>query len=372
MRSERRTGSVVERDTDPFPTGGPDAANVCSPPVNALDPAEPCDRTAAETECRPPSFVQGERPAPADDRAALLAGLGSPQPSIPPRFFYDDLGSRLFAAITALDEYYPTRTEAELLRLHLPAIAQATGLRRPTLVDLGAGNCEKAARLFPTVQPAHYVAVDIATDYLRLALGDLHRRFPGIEMCGVATDFSARLVLPAAVPTARRLFFYPGSSIGNFTPDDAVGFLASLRQQMGGDGALWIGVDLQKPVAIVERAYDDALGVTAAFNRNVLLHVNRIAGSDFAVDDWRHVARYDTREHRIEMHLECARDVVVTWPGGQRSFARGQRIHTENSYKHTVAGFRDLLARAGLCTIGCWTDPADWFGFFAAVPATAP
>lgn len=337
----------------------------------ALNPAEPCDRHPAHG-ARGPSFVQGPRPAATDVRTLLCAGLASAAPAIPPRFFYDDLGSRLFAAITALDEYYPTRTEAALLRQHLPAIVAATGIQRPTLVDLGAGNCEKAAGLFPALQPDHYVAVDISVEFLRASLQDLHRRFPDITMFAFGTDFAERLVLPAVLPAERRLFFYPGSSIGNFSPAEAEAFLRSLRQQMGTDGALWIGVDLQKPSEIVERAYDDPLGVTAAFNRNVLRHVNRLADTDFLLEDWRHVARYDPTAHRIEMHLEAVRDVVVTWPGGRRTFRRGERIHTENSYKHTIPGFERLLASAGLRTIGCWTDPAEWFGFFVAAPQQRP
>ncbi|MFO1077237.1 MAG: L-histidine N(alpha)-methyltransferase [Planctomycetota bacterium] len=306
---------------------------------------------------------------PATAHAELLRrGLLAAAPAIPPRFFYDDLGSRLFAAITALDEYYPTRTEAALLQRHLPAIHAATDLAACTLVDLGAGNCEKAARLFATVQPACYVAVDISTEFLGGALDDLRRRFPALPMLGVALDFATALQLPDHVPTARRLFFYPGSSIGNFTPDEAVAWLATVRRQIVGSGALWIGVDLQKDRDVLERAYDDDLGVTAAFNKNLLRHVNRIAGTDFALGDWRHVALYDQRLGRIEMHLEAVRAAVVRWPGGQRAFAAGDRIHTENSYKHTIGGFRDLLARAGFATIGHWTDDDEWFGFFAAVP----
>lgn len=325
-------------------------------------------RQPAPRDPRALTFVQGEKP-PAQDAAALLrAGLLATPAAIPPRFFYDELGSRLFAAITALDEYYPTRTEALILREHLPAIAAALPVTGCTLVDVGAGNCEKAAGLFATVRPERYVAVDISTEFLRDALLQLQRRFPAIEMCGVATDFAQQLELPAAVPAGRRLFFYPGSSIGNFSPAQAAVFLRSLRDQMHGDGVLWIGVDLQKQKAVLERAYDDDLGVTAAFNQNVLRHVNRLAGTDFDVTDWRHVAFYDEDAGRIEMHLEAVREVEVRWPGDQRCFRPGERIHTENSYKYTVDGFQRLLAEAGLRSAGCWTDPQRWFGVFVAEP----
>lgn len=317
----------------------------------------------------------GDRPAapaakpPADAAACLRQGLLAPVAAIPPKYFYDQLGSRLFAAITALDEYYPTRVEADLLRRQLPAIVAATALPRPTFVDLGAGDCEKAASLLGTVQPDSYVAVDISAEFLRAALDRLRHRFPTLPMCGIGLDFAERLELPENVPQQRRLFFYPGSSIGNFTPEEAVRLLQSMRAQLHGDGALWLGVDLQKDPAVLERAYDDPLGVTAAFNRNVLRHVNRIAGTDFDPAAWRHVARWDAGHGRIEMHLEAGRDLLVRWPGGERRFRAGERIHTENSYKHTVAGVRGLLAAAGLATVGHWTDPAGWFAFFVARPA---
>jgi L-histidine N-alpha-methyltransferase len=317
-------------------------------------------------EAQPPA----DAGSPADEELArLLAGLAAGQPSIPPKYFYDDLGSRLFAAITALPEYYPTRTEAALLASHLPAIAAAAPVDGGTLVDLGAGNCEKAPALFPHVRPSSYVAVDISSDFLGEALTRLQRLHPDITMLGVGTDFSRRLELPPTVPQHRRVFFYPGSSIGNFTPEEACAFLRSVAGQMRGDGALWIGVDLQKAHDVLEVAYDDPLGVTAAFNKNVLRHVNRLVGSDFDLADWRHVAFYDAREGRIEMHLEAHRDVRVTWPGGGRTFRRGQRIHTENSYKHTIPGFRALLEDAGLRAVGHWTDARQWFAFFVAVPA---
>lgn len=325
-------------------------------------------RQPVPREPSPPSVVHGERPPAADAAASLRAGLQGQPAAIPPRYFYDELGSRLFAAITALDEYYPTRTEAQVMRQHLAEIVRAVPVSGCTLIDVGAGNCEKAAPLFAAVQPARYVAVDISTDFLRDALSQLQTRFPAITMCGVATDFAQRLELPPAVAPGRRLFFYPGSSIGNFSPAQAVVFLRSLREQMHGDGALWIGVDLQKDRRVLERAYDDEMGVTAAFNRNVLRHVNRLAGTDFDLADWRHVAFYDGGAGRIEMHLEAVRGVVVRWPGGERTFAAGERIHTEHSYKYTVDGFEQLLAEAGLRRVGCWTDPQRWFAVFVAEP----
>ena len=320
---------------------------------------------------RSPRFVQAALPDATAVAPMLHRLLAASDARIPARFLYDELGSRLFDAITSLPEYYPTRTEAQIFATHLPAIAAAAPVTGCTLIDLGAGSCEKAPRLFPVVRPRQYVAVDISVDFLRTALSRLQLEHPHVDMLGVGTDFSSRLELPLEVRRERRLFFYPGSSIGNFKPADACAFLLRVRNAMGDGGVLWIGADLLKDEATLLRAYDDELGVTAAFNRNVLRHVNTLAGTDFSPADWRHVARFDTAERRIEMHLEARTAVTVQWPGGARAFAAGERIHTENSYKHTTAGFTELLASAGLRTVGVWTDPDDWFGVFVAVPARA-
>ncbi len=301
-----------------------------------------------------------------DDRRELLEGLCAPSPFIGSKFFYDELGSRLFTAITGLDEYYLTRTEAAILHTHAAEIGAAVGPGRCTLIDLGAGDCEKAAGLFRTLRPAQYAAVDISADYLRQSLQRLRARFPELPMVGVEADFSGALVLPAEVSRRARLFFYPGSSIGNFRPDQACGFLAGLRAQLDSDGGLLIGVDLVKDPRMLEAAYDDALGVTAAFNLNVLRNANRIAGTDFALADWRHVARYDAGRHRIEMHLEARREVRLRWPEGSRSFAAGTRIHTENSYKYRPEDFQRLLGEAGFDVQRCWTDPDRWFAVMLA------
>ncbi len=296
--------------------------------------------------------------------AELIAGLAAARPAVPPKFFYDALGSRLFAAITELPEYYPTRTEAAILREHLAAIAAAVG-PAPTLVDLGAGNCEKAARLFEALAVRRYVAVDIAAEYLLSALDRLQYQHPDMELLGVGLDFSSALALPEVVGPGPRLLFYPGSSIGNFSPDAALAFLRRMHAACAG-GRLLIGVDLVKPRDVLEAAYDDALGVTAAFNRNLLARLNRLIGADFVLADWRHVAFHDAARSRIEMHLEAARDVTVRWSGGERHFTRGERIHTENSYKWRLDDFADLLVAAGFRPPRAWRDPRDWFAVFAA------
>ncbi len=297
-------------------------------------------------------------------RTELLAGLAAPQARISPKFLYDALGSRLFAAITELPEYYPTRTEAAIFRVNIDAMARALG-PVTTLVDLGAGNCEKAARLFDAFGVQRYIAVDISVDFLRASLQQLHIVHPAVDMLGVGLDFSSSLQLPDELGSGPRLLFYPGSSIGNFDPDAALAFLHRVRQACQG-GALLIGVDLVKPVDILELAYDDPLQVTAAFNRNMLRHVNGLTGTDFDVCDWRHVARFNQQASRIEMHLEAMRNVTVSWHGGQRLFAAGERIHTENSYKWRCDDFAALLQQAGFSRLQHWTDARDWFAVFAA------
>jgi dimethylhistidine N-methyltransferase len=184
-------------------------------------------------------------------------------------------------------------------------------------------------------------------------------------MLGLGLDFTAALEFPPQAGDGRRLMFYPGSSIGNFTPEAATAFLGRVRAAAPG-GALLIGVDLVKPAALLEAAYDDALGVTAAFNLNLLRHVNRLLGSDFDVRQWRHVAFYDADQARIEMHLEARCDLLVKWPGGRLSRRAGERVHTENAYKYSVEGFATLLRRAGYSDSRCWTDPQGWFAVFVA------
>ena len=287
-----------------------------------------------------------------------------------PKFLYDALGSRLFEAITELPEYYPTRTEAAIFAEHGAAMARqiAPGA---TLIDLGAGNCAKAARLFGLLAPKRYVAVDISVDFLHDALICLQRQYPALDMVGLGLDFSSGLTLPVEVGDpclGPRVLFYPGSSIGNFSPPQALSFLRGVLAACGaqpGSGLL-IGVDLVKDTAILEAAYDDPLGVTAAFNRNLLLHINRLTGSNFELAHWQHVGRFDAALSRIEMHLQATCDVVVRWPGGQRAFAEGERIHTENSYKWTQAGFEQLLNEAGFTQATGWTDPAKRFAVYWA------
>jgi len=298
------------------------------------------------------------------ERAQAQAALLRRPASASPKYFYDRLGSHLFEAITELPEYYPTRTEAAIFSAHGAAMAQRIGIGS-TLVDLGAGNCAKALRLFPLLEPARYVAVDISVEFLRDALGRLQREYPQLDVVGLGLDFSRTLDLPAELTTGRPTFFYPGSSIGNFSPDEALAFLRSVRELAGGGGLL-IGVDLVKPAPLLVAAYDDALGVTAAFNLNLLRNLNRLIGSDFDPTQWRHVGLYNAAQSCVEMHLEAREALSVCWPDGQRIFSLGERLHTEYSYKYSVDSFSALLAQAGFDAPTHWTDECGWFAVFWA------
>jgi dimethylhistidine N-methyltransferase len=305
-------------------------------------------------------FMQLYRKDPAAIRAELEVGLQAPVATVSPKYLYDALGSKLFEAICELPEYYPTRTERAIFAAHLADIARSTG-RGSTFIDLGAGNCAKAERLFPVLQPGQYVPIDISVDFLKESVERLRHRYPMIRMTGIGMDFSHSLDLPRGIRRERRLFFYPGSSIGNFSVEDAAALLGRVRAACGADGGLLIGVDLVKDKAVLDAAYDDAVGVTAAFNLNMLRHLNTLVDTDFDVRDWRHVGFFNEALARIEMHLEARRDVSVRWHGGQRRFRQGERIHTENSYKYTRHGFLQLLERAGFGRVRTWTDEREWF-----------
>ena len=295
----------------------------------------------------------------------IIAGLCAAQAEISPKYFYDVKGSELFERITRLPEYYPTRTEMAIMAEHAGDIAGRIG-DGTTLIELGAGNCEKARALCALIEPKCFVAVDIASDFVRDAANGLRCTFPALDVRVVVADLNDEIHIPSSVPPGQRLVFYPGSSIGNFDPVPALGLLSRIRGLLGDGGALLVGVDLVKEQAVLEAAYNDAAGVTAAFNLNVLDHLNRLIGSDFDLGDWRHRAFFNRAQSRIEMHLDAATDTRVGWIGGERYFRRGECIHTENSYKYSIDGFAALLDKAGFTQKFVWTDARQWFAVFLA------
>lgn len=289
----------------------------------------------------------------------IAQGLLSEQPFISPKFFYDRLGSHLFSAITAAPEYYIPAVEASIMANAAQEITQLAGQGR-VLIDIGAGDGRKAAALFGHLKPAAYVAIDISEEHLGLSLQALQREFPSLRMMGYACDFSKQFSLPAELPAGPRMAFYPGSSLGNFSPNQALAFLSQIHSTLA-SGGLLIGVDLVKSHELLHAAYNDSLGITAAFNKNILLNVNRLLGADFSIQDFEHLAFFNAKESRIEMHLQAMRDTRVEWPGGGLSLKAGDCIHTENSYKYTAESFAALLEESGFSKNRIWTDPKNYF-----------
>lgn len=306
-------------------------------------------------------------------RAELQAGLLASKPHISPKFLYDELGSRLFDAICLLPEYYLTRTESAIFASNMPHIADCLG-QGVCLIEPGAGNCSKAARMFAQWQPTQYVAIDISATYLDSALQSLRMTQPEIDILGLGMDFSHELRLPETVQHEKRVFFYPGSSIGNFTPSQALDLLTRMRAACQPDqvSGILIGVDLRKDTAILEAAYDDSLGLTAAFNLNLLRHASGLLEMDVDLNDWRHQAFFNVAHSRIEMHLLARRDLRLQWRAADsqemagRDFAAGSSIHTENSYKYTVQGMQALLRDAGFAPQQVWQDEKAWFALMYA------
>ncbi len=326
-------------------------------------PSAPCPEAAESRSRQAGAGMQAAALRAA--RAQLQEGLMQPQAQVSPKYLYDARGCELFEQITRLPEYYPTRTEAAILADCAPAMAEA--LRgTEVLIELGAGNCEKVRALCDSLRPRHFVGVDIAGAFLRQSVRRLAEDYPWLQAHAVAADITEPLALPPCIPQAGRLLFYPGSSIGNFDPDQARRMLGQMRALLHDDGGLLIGIDLPKSRQWLEPAYDDAQGVTARFNLNLLNHVNVLLGSDFDPADWEHLAFFNAEASRVEMHLRARRPLIVGWPQGLRHFAAGETIHTENSYKYPLPEFLGMLACAGFGPCQVWTDERQWFALIHA------
>jgi dimethylhistidine N-methyltransferase len=293
--------------------------------------------------------------------ADALAGLLAPRKTLPAKLFYDAEGCRLFARITELPEYYLTRTELALLERIGPLVRPLVP-ERAAIVEYGAGSETKAAILLSALRrPAAYVPIDVAEAELKEGAARLGRRFPGLAVHPVSADFLAPFRLPASVDGLPRLGFFPGSTIGNLEPPTAIRFLRQARQTLGAGALFLLGVDLRKSPSVLLPAYDDAQGITAAFNRNVLVRLNREAGADFELDGFSHRTVWNDQESRIEMHLVSRRAQTVHLGGRAIPFAEGETIHTENSYKHTAQRFLGIAEAAGWRGMQLWTDPDDLF-----------
>ena len=293
--------------------------------------------------------------------ADVLEGLGRGPKALPCKYFYDARGSALFDRICTLPEYYPTRTELGILRRHAAAMAAAIG-PRALLVEYGSGSSTKTRLLLDRLaEPAAYVPVDISRDHLLASAEALAAHYPNLRVIPVCADFTAPFALPEVPGAARVVGYFPGSTIGNFGPAEARKFLADVAEQCGPGGALLIGVDLQKPRAVLEAAYDDARGVTAEFNRNLLRRANRELGADVDLAAFDHRAFWNAAQGRVEMHLVSRRDQVVHVAERAIPFAKGETIHTENSHKYELGGFAALAAAAGFDVERVWTDDAGLF-----------
>lgn len=305
---------------------------------------------------------------PSDDVAcAALAGLAKTQKSLPSWLFYDARGSELFEEITRLPEYYPTRTEAAILKTAAADIAADTPIGS-VLVEFGSGSSRKTEILLaalPTLSA--YAPIDVSQSALDEATGRLALRFPGLRVVPTVGDFVAPLALPGRLAKRPRLGFFPGSTIGNFAPDEACGLMKRMAQTLGPLGRLVVGVDLRKDSSILLPAYNDSAGVTAAFNVNILARLNREAGADFNLDGFAHSAVFNAAEGRIEMHLVSLEPQRVTIGGRSFDFADGESIHTENSYKYSVPQFQDFARRAGWTPHRVWTDPRQMFSLHELV-----
>lgn len=291
---------------------------------------------------------------------AVRLGLSQTQKTIPARYFYDRAGSDLFERITDLPEYYPTRTEIGIFQADAGDIAATVGPGR-AVVEFGSGSSTKTPLLLRAVQPAAYVPVDISAEFLQVSAAALAADFPGLPVLPVAADFTARFRLPAEVAALPKLGFFPGSTIGNMAPAAAVDLLRHFAAVLGPDSWLVIGMDLAKDVAVLEAAYDDAQGVTAAFNLNLLHRINRELGGTIETQAFRHRARWNPDASRIEMHLESTRDQTFTAAGQRFSMTAGETIHTENSHKWSLSDARLLAQASQWRPVAQWTDPNSWF-----------
>ncbi len=298
----------------------------------------------------------------ADELTELLNGLRQPLKTISPKYFYDERGSQLFDQITELPEYYLTRTELSIMNRHIGEMASLIG-STASLIEFGSGSSQKIRILLEhLVDLAAYVPVDISRDHLVASADALAADYPDIEVLPVAADFTQPFALPSpAVMPLRNIVYFPGSTIGNFSPEAAAGLLEVMHHEAGAGGGLLIGIDLRKDIETLERAYNDARGVTAEFNLNVLNHLNQAFGADFNVAAFRHVAEYNEIDGRIEMYLVSEKDQSVSIGGAHIAIARGERILTEHSHKYTLTDFNAMTAKVGFRPVRHWTDADEKF-----------
>jgi len=316
----------------------------------------------------PPSAIP---PATSDLLSDVIAGLSSDPRTLPCKYFYDEQGAALFQKICELPEYYITRTEIDILSRYHAEIASQIG-PNVELIGLGTGAGTKTTILIEALdKPAVYIPVDISEKQLRKSTAVFQKIFPNLEILPVCADYLQPVVLPSPRrEAARNVVYFPGSTVGNFEPNEALEFLRRIANVSGRGGGLLIGVDLQKDQNVIEAAYNDSAGVTAEFNLNLLAHINRKTGANFDLNQWQHRAIYNSEAGRIEMYLISQADQTVRIQDREFHFRAGERILTEHSYKHTPEGFISLAGKAGFDFVKLWTDDARLFGVFYFVTAT--
>jgi dimethylhistidine N-methyltransferase len=301
------------------------------------------------------------KPTTDDFRADAIAGLSQPQKTVPSKFFYDECGSRLFEQICMLDEYYPTRAEIAILR-QFPRHIAALLAERAVVVEFGTGSSVKVRLLLDALRnPVAYVPIDISRGHLLEAAQHIAEDYPALRVFAICADFAVPVPIPQSVPRGPRIGFFPGSTIGNFTPPEARELLRRIAATLGNGGVLLIGVDLKKNANVLHAAYNDAEGVTAAFNLNLLQRMNSEIGSDFNLSRFAHNAFYNAEEGRVEMHLVSQEEQTVRIDDHVFSFHKGETIHTENAYKYAPKEFRELAASSGFVPLAVATDPAELF-----------
>lgn len=301
------------------------------------------------------------KPESDDILSEIIQGLSKPQKELPSKLFYDERGSHLFDKITTLDEYYPTRTEVAITKDNIAEITDTLG-EGCLLIELGSGSSMKIRLLLENLKnPAGYVPIDISEEHLLASAKTLAADYPCLRIMPVYADYTMSFSLPPInFPYQRKVLYYPGSTIGNFKPEEAREFLKKISSIAGSGSGLLIGVDLVKDIDILHKAYNDSQGVTAEFNLNILRRINREIGADFDIDEWEHDAFYNTKKSRIEMHLESKSDQIININGTQIRAYKGESILTEYSHKYTIESFRDIVSDF-YSVKRVWTDPDELF-----------
>lgn len=312
------------------------------------------------------ALAKGRAPKDTAFARDVIDGLAHQPKQLSPKYFYDEAGSELFEQITQLPEYYPTRTELDILRDHGTDIA-AIIPKGAALVEFGAGATTKVRLLLERCAFSAYVPVDISGAFLNGQADALRKDFPQLAVHPVVADFTASFALPDAVKTMPKVGFFPGSTLGNFEPHEACAFLRSVRAILGDGATMIIGVDLEKDEKVLHDAYNDAAGITGNFNKNVLVRINRELGGNFDLSGFTHRAIYNRERHRIEMHLISLKAQTVRILGESISFGAGESIHTESSYKYSIDRFQELARSAGWKLQASWTDPQKMFSVHAVV-----